>query len=273
MLDRYAKIFESCEPYLVRTRRYQGQMSLSPMGVPIAPDNIFDPHDLSSAQFLTLVQRMDDLVHHPVGMKMARWVFYDCAEMPGVIFGFGQKANKLPGWLREALGVGDDYEGLVPLSNLIMIPMLPPGAFLSYSLCSINQVCPGGAPAGLSLMTLLLGLKVVPLRELYSTTQWRSPTLPILTQFGPLELLTAYTPAHSLPATLTFRFGVDAERLSQAVLGAPALAQGTILLDADDTSAMRRLQAEIEAGARYSVVGRPISSGALTLVPLARAAS
>ena len=270
MLSRYAKILETCEPYLVTTGRYKGKMSLEPLGVRIPAANIFDPHDLSSAEFLSLVQRMDDMVHHPVGMKMARWVFYDCAEMPGAIFGFGSPARGLPAWLREAVGAGDDYEGLVPLSNLIVIPMLPPGAFLNYSLCSINQVCPGGAPAGLSLMTLLLGLKVLPVRELYATTQWRSPTLPIHTQFGPLELLTAYTPAHSLPATLTFRFGVDDNRVAQALLGAPALATDTILLDADDASAMRRLQAEIEGGARYQVVGRPIVSGALTLVPLAR---
>jgi hypothetical protein len=271
MLRRYARILDACEPYLVATRRYRDLMSLAPLGVRIPESNVFNPHDLASAELLSLVQRMDDLVNQPVGMKMDRWVFYDCAEMPGAIFGFGVQAAKAPGWLRTAMGVKDDYTGLIPLSNLIVIPMLPPGAFLSYSLCSVNQVCPGGAPEGLELVTLLLGLKVLGVRDFYSTTQWRAPTLQVYTQLGPLELLTAYTPAHSLPATLTFRFPVDDVRIAQALLGTPALAVNTVLLDADDTGAMRRLQGELEEGARYDVVGRPIVSGALTLVPLARA--
>ena len=271
MLEQYRRILDTCEPYLVITRRYRSLVSMRPLGIEIAAANVVDPHDVGSAAFLSLVQRMDDLIHQPVGMKMPRWVFYDCAEMPGAIFGFGRRARALPGWVRAAVGVDDGYDGLVPLSNLILIPMLPPGAFLSYSLCSVNEVCPGGAPASLRLVTKALGLKVFPVRRLFGTTQWCSPTLGIHARFGPLDLLSAYTPAHSLATTLTFRIDVDERRVEQALVGGPSLSPGTFLLDADDEAAMRRIQVDIEAGARYRVVGQPIAAGALTLVPLAQA--
>ena len=64
---------------------------------------------------------------------------------------------------------------------------------------------PGIAPAGTLKVTLALGLQVFPIKTLYGTTQWRSPKLQVYADLGPLELVTAYTPAHSLPRTLSFR--------------------------------------------------------------------
>jgi len=210
-------------------------------------------------------------------MSMPRWVFYDCAEMVGGLIGFGRQAAALPDWARAALGVDRGYAGLVPVSLFVLVPMLVPGAFLGYTLCSANQVAPGVAPAGLRLLTAALGLRVFPVRTLYATTQWRSPTLAIHARFAPLELLTAYTPAHTLCATLTFRFEASDDRIAAALAGesrtpaSAATASPTLrLLDADDEAQMREVQAEIEAGARFSIVGPPVREGAATLVPLAR---
>jgi hypothetical protein len=278
MLDAYGLALRTCEPYLVATDLSREGMSLRPLGVQFSPRNVLDPHDLGTAPFLNLVQRLDELAYGPRGMSMPRWVFYDCAEMVGGLFGLGRQAATLPDWARAALGVDRGYSGLVPVSLFVLVPMLVPGAFLGYTLCSANQVAPGVAPAGLRLLTAAMGMRVFPVRTLYATTQWRSPTLAIHARFAPLDLLTAYTPAHTLPATLTFRFEASDDRIAAALAGgesrtpaeAAAGAPGPRLLDADDEEEMREIQAEIEAGARWSVVGPPVREGAATLVPLAR---
>jgi hypothetical protein len=238
MLSAYEKTLARSQPYLVIAELFRRHVSTSPLGVAIPEGNIFDPHDTASASFLHLVQRLDDLVFVPIGMEMPRWVLYDCAQMPGGIFGFAQPARDVPSWLRATMQLPDGYEGLVPLSLFIVIPMLRRGAFLNYSLCSINQGCPGMAPPGLRLLTKALGLKVFAVRELYATAQWCSPTLGVHTRFGALELLTAYTPAHSLPATLTFRFDVTDERIERALSDEPAPPERALWIDADDVAAL-----------------------------------
>jgi hypothetical protein len=271
VLDAYAPTLESCEPFLVVSDTIRERLhSLSPMGVSIPKRNIFNPYDLESAPFLTLLQRFDELAYGPRGMVMPRWVFYDCAEMVGGLFGFGRRARHLPEWVQASLAVEQGYSGFVPLSLLILIPMLEPGAFLCTTLCSINQVSPGAAPAGLRVLTLALGLQVFPVRTLYATSQWRSPTLAVHSRFGPLEVLTAYTPAHSLPATVTFRLPVSEGRLRRALGHCELQLRRPRLVDADDEMGLRRLQEEIEAGARYRIVGAPLRRGGFTRVPVER---
>jgi hypothetical protein len=267
-LHGYARVLKTCVPYLVIPEAYRKTLSLRPFGVAIPRRNVFSPHDLRSAPFLHLLQRLDDLTYGPRGMKMPRWALYDCAEMVGGLFGFGRPARSLPPWVREALSLEEGYAGLVPLSLMILIPMRQPGAYLCYALSSVNQVAPGAAPAGLRLLTEALALQVFPVRTLYATTQWRSATLGIHARFGPLELLTAYTPAHTLPATLTFRLEVTSARLRAALRGRGRAVRAEAV-DADDERALRRLQREIEAGRRAAVVGPPRVEGATTWVPVA----
>jgi hypothetical protein len=273
VLDAYSPTLQNCEPFLVVSGTTRESVhSLSPMGVSIPRRNIFNPYDLESAPFLTLLQRFDELAYGPRGMVMPRWVFYDCAEMVGGLFGFGRRARHLPEWIRASLAVEEGYSGFVPLSLLILIPMLEPGGFLCTTLCSINQMSPGAAPAGLRVLTQALGLRVFPVQTLYGTSQWRSPTLAVHARFGPLDLLTAYTPAHSLPSTVTFRFPVSEGRLRRALGDAEPRARRPRFIDADDQEGLRRLQAEIEAGARYRIVGAPVRRGGFTRVPVERLA-
>ena len=100
---------------------------------------------------------------------------------------------------------------------------------------------------------------------------WRSPKLSTYVELAPLELLSAWTPAHSLPHTLSFRIPWRSVSIDTLVAG-PQLHPGApapnALLDVDDHAALRALQHELEAGVRVQVVGKALEHGAQVLVPL-----
>jgi hypothetical protein len=219
-----------------------------------------------------MLQKLDHVTFDPIGMKMPKWVFYDCAEVPGGIFGFARRAHELPEWARRALGADvDDYDGPIPLSMFVAIPMLEPDAWHTYSLSSLNEVAPGSAPAGLRILTKAIGLQLLDIKKAYGATQWRSPTLAIHARFGPLDLITAWTPAHSDPRTLTYSSPVSAQRIEQALsagrIELPTESEIT-WLDCDDNEQLIALQEKLEAGRRFQIVGEPRVDGSYTLAPL-----
>jgi hypothetical protein len=283
VLHHYARILDTCEPYLIATRLIADRLCATPLGVEVPAENRFDPQVVKSAAFLSVLRRCDAVTFGPYGMQMPQWVFYDCAVMPGAVFGLGTRASRLEPWAREALGVEAGYDGLVPLSAFIAIPMLegaaerrpdePPPAWLLYTLHSMNAVSPGIGPEGLLNLTLALGLRVFPIKTLYGVSQWRNPRLGVYADLGPLELLTAYTPAHSLPRTLCFRAKIEPVGLESLLIGPrmhPLSPPPNTILDVDDVAALRRLQGELEEGVRYDLVGAPDARGTFVLAPLFR---
>jgi len=284
MLSHYRAILDQCEPFLIANSGIAVDLDLCPAGVPIPPNNIFNPQHRGHAAFLAMLQLVDQLTYGPFGMGMPSWVFYDCAVMPGAVFGLGIRADRLEEWAREAMRVPEGYEGLVPVSQFIAIPMLagfagvpvnaPPRSWLMYTLESLNQVSPGLAPSGVLKLTLALGLRVFPIEELYGITQWRSPRLEPYADLGPLELVTAYTPAHSMPRTLSFRLNIgelNLNALLQSPRLHPAVPPANALIDVDDADALRALQRDIEAGQRVYIAGHPVDHGPYVRVPLYRA--
>jgi hypothetical protein len=271
---RFSRILDTCEPYLVASPLgAAAEPGPMPLGLAVRPDHHFDPHLVASGPFLSALQRLDELTFGPVGMTMPRWVFYDCAEVPGGIFGFARPAEQLPEWVLRALKVDADYDGPVPLSMFVAIPMMEPGNWHIYTLCSVNEVAPGSAPVGLRQLTQAAALATFGVETAYGATQWRSHKLSVHAHFGPLELLTAWTPAHSDPATLTFRFPVSKARLEHALASGPTAARGPLpdrsrLVDCDDEDELRALQAALEAGDRLEVVGGRILEGSFARVPV-----
>lgn len=265
----YRRVFETCEPYLVARPPVLRDLDRTPLGVAIQDDHVFDPQRVAGGAFIRLVKRLDEMAYGPVGLSMPDWVFYDCAVVPGAVFGFARRAGDLPPWVGKVLGVEPGYDGLVPVSLLIGLPMVGRESTLVYTLCSLNQMAPGAAPEGLWRVTLAAGTKALGIREMVGATQWRSPQLGLYAGLGPLRLLTAWTPAHDNPATCTFRVRTDdpaRERLLRGDLTGPEGIHR--YLDADDPSAMRRLQLEIEAGLEVAIVGPAEIRGAETRVPL-----
>lgn len=283
MLYQYARVLDTCEPYLIATDAIAWALDDDPLEVEVPEENRFNPQHRKNAEFLGLLRLADALTFGPFGMEMPPWVFYDCAVMPGAVFGLGTRASYLEPWALDAMRVPKGYPGLVPLSAFIAIPMLqgqerqkpndPPSTWLLYTLHSMNLVSPGMGPEGVLMLTLALGLRVFPVTTLYGTTQWHGPKLGVYTDLGPLEVLSAYTPAHSLPRTLCFRTQIDEARLATLLMGprmSPFSHPPNVLLDIDDTSKLKEVQREIEAGVHYELVGAPTAHGPYMLAPLRR---
>ena len=266
------RLLERLSPFVVATAEHQEHFDLRPFGLEI--QQRFDPLKSASGPFLELLRHLDGATFGPEGMPMPRWVFFDGAELPGGIVGFGaNEADLLPS-TREAMKVKSGSGQFVPLAMFIAIPTHEQGIWMAHNLASMAPQLPEEGLAGLGGLTKAVGLKTYRARRQIGATQWNSSALSIHTRLGPLELLSAWTPAHSEAWTLTY--GVT---LSDAVLKNLARdADGEVerpavwkWIDSEDHVSQRELQARIEAGERLCIANKPESLGADHLrVPVAR---
>jgi len=256
-----ARLLADLEPFVVATAANQARFDLCPFGLRVTDDARVDPLRRDAAPFLDLLERLDAATFGPEGMTMPRWVFYDCAELPGGIVGLGARAARIESEARALLAVPEEYTGLVPFGMYIAIPTPEPGAWVGHNLATLAGLVGGGALRGLGGLTKALGLKVFRATAQIGVTQWDSAALFVHTRLGPLELLTAWTPAHSHAASLTYRAALDDAallRLARDPGAAPAPAIATERwIDSADRAAIEALQAEIEAGGRVCLVGPP----------------
>lgn len=263
-------LFEHLQTWAVSTPGNRHLLDPAPFGVPI--DAIIDPLRMASAPFLDRLQRLDALCFGPEGMPMDKWVFYNCAELPGFIYGFGIPVEACDPREREAFGLDAQAAGLVPVSVYVAIPMYEKGSWFGHNLSSLNRAFPWRGMHHLASITKAMALKAFRVEHFVGATQWKSNALHIHTRFGPLDLDTTYTPAHSQPETLTYSFAVTDLSL-RAAMGDPSAALPVVepefYLDADDVDEMKRLQAEIERGAAYRLVGRPMRAEGRTRHPIA----
>ena len=95
----------------------------------------------------------------------------------------------------------------------------------------------------------------------------------VYTDLGPIELVTAYTPAHSLPRTLSFRIDIDEQHLTSLLASPrvhPLAPPPNMVLDLDDVDSLLALQRDIEEGCSVRVVGHPVHYGSHVRVALHR---
>jgi len=269
-------LFRELVPFVVAPSFTRASLDLAPFGLSIT--HAYDPLRMGSSAFLDRLQRLDALTFGPEGLPMPRWVFYDCAELPAAIFGFGRPSRDAHPRTRALFGLPDGDTGLVPYSMYAALPMFRAGQWFGHNLSSLAPVLDDTDPAGPSLkglgsITKALGLAVLGVDRLLGATQWASTALFIHTKFGPLELVTAYTPAHSEPETLTYAVDLDTNRL-RATLGDPTARierpAPQFHVASDDVEALRALQDRIEAGERLVVTGPPRRDGQVNHVPIAR---
>ena len=234
-----------------------------------------DPLRAESGHFLDMLQALDGLTFGPEGMPMDKWVFYDCSELPGFIYGFATPSDDLSAEERRLFNVPDGYVGPVPLSMYIAIPMVEPGYWFGHNLASLNRILPQRGLHHMGTITKALALKCYRVERFVGATQWTSKALFIHTKFGPLELLTTYTPAHSIHETLTYAFDVSDDSL-RAAFGDPGVTLSRpapdFSLSSDDVDKMRTLQAEIEAGSRFVLCGAATHDDGVFSHPVARLA-
>ncbi|MEI8348499.1 MAG: hypothetical protein WCG27_13605 [Pseudomonadota bacterium] len=267
---KYQKILAVTQPFLLTFKGNLKQYDLKPFGLKIPKENILSCIDPHNALFYDLLQKLDSLSFGPKGMPMDKWVFFDCSEMPGGVFGFAYKAEDLSEEVLQLYGVNRSYKGLIPVSQYIAIPMAAPGAWFGHNLCTTNAVLgEKHALPGLSLLTKAFGLKVYNIKTLYGATQWDSDALNIHLQLSDMEIMSAYTPAHSFPFTMCYRSKYSDKSLLSALAGESRTApKHDLLIQGKDEAAILNLQKRIEKGEKFKIPGRPVYKDKIIYVPL-----
>lgn len=172
---------------------------------------IKNPMRMDEVDFADQILRLETRAFQASNMPMPRWVFYDCAIMPGFVAGFAIHRSKASKEMLDILQPLPSTDWL-PISLFIIIPTMAAKEWVAHNLCSINSLVPKEQSIyGLGFLTKAFGLWYANVESLCGITQWGSPAVRLHTHYGDFEVLTAYTPVHSYPGTLTYRMVTDAK--------------------------------------------------------------
>ncbi len=267
--SRYKLIIDELEPYVFSGPESFSHFKTDVWGMEIKDENFISCLNSKRKNFFLNLQALDAFSFGPVGMPMERWVFFDCGEMPGGIFGFGTKAKNLPAEILKNYKEISSPEEFLPLSMYIAIPMVT-GAWFGHNLCSANSVLKQHKEyKGLALLTKALGSLVFNITDHYGATQWDSGSLNIHLQLSPMELRSAFTPAHSFDETITYFSTYGEAKILAALQGSNVtVADYDFLVESKDRTKMVELQNEIEDGAQYKICGRPIYKDNKVFLPV-----
>ncbi len=169
-----------------------------------------NPLNMSELGFGDRILFLEAKAFGPSGMAMPRWVFYDCAIVPGFVAGYAARTKSLPDVVKKALMVEEDEEW-TPLSLFIIIPtMSRAGEWVAHNLCSVNTLLEKKDRFyGLGFLSKAFGLWYANVDTCCGFTQWGNPAVKLHAYYGEFEVLTAYTPIHSHARTLSYRVKVD----------------------------------------------------------------
>lgn len=182
----------------------------------------FNPLQMNEVEFGNQILELEERAFGPSGMAMPRWVFYDCAITPGFVAGFAIKADKLPEDIKKHLPYVGKHEW-VPLSLFIIIPsMSKDGEWVAHNLCTVNSLLPKEKGYyGLGFLSKAFGLWYANVNICTGFTQWGNPAIRLHSYYGPFEIMTAYTPIHSYPQTLTYRVNLESDNWSHFLTKKP----------------------------------------------------
>ena len=174
-----------------------------------------NPLHMDELGFANCILRLEAKAFGPSDMAMPRWVFYDCAIVPGFVAGYAVRASALPDSVRKALELTDDEVKAagdwIPLSLFIIIPTMKQGEWVAHNLCSVNSLlAKPDQYYGIGFISKAFGLWYANVKTCCGVTQWKSPAIRLHAHYGDFEVLTAWTPVHSYARTLTYRLNVDA---------------------------------------------------------------
>jgi hypothetical protein len=170
-----------------------------------------NPLVMGDVGFGDAILNLESKAFQKSAMPMPRWVFYDCALVPGFVGGFARKTSTLSKTYRDTIGVNDELDW-TPLSLFIIIPSLRKGEWVAHNLCTANSlVGEKDQHYALGFLTKAFGLWYANVEVLCGMTQWQSPSIRLHSHYGPFEILTAYTPIHSYARTLTYRSRLTTE--------------------------------------------------------------
>jgi hypothetical protein len=256
--SRCQNIVDRCEPFLVSYKGNWGHLDLAPGGVAIPEDNLFDPTLLRSRQVIDGLHHLDSFTFGDQEMLMPRWVLFDCGSFPGIVFGFGQRAQSLDMESRKKYKVEQPSNDntFVPLSMWVAIRCAEEAAWFGHNLSSANLILPAEHQLpGLATITKSLGLLVSKAKVQYGATQWDSSSLNVHLSMGEMEILNAVTPAHTHHFSFTYKIPVETERAIQSLTPnwKPAEKSGDRFVDSNDPQGLEALHLEMEKGLRLQL--------------------
>jgi hypothetical protein len=247
---------QGLEPFLVATTYNRAGFNLSPFGITIKESNLIDPTHSGSQAFCDLLLKLDSVTFGPEGMPMEKWVFYDICYMPGIVFGYGIPSQRASAEVLDLFEVTADDDLLIPLAMYGTIPMTYPRSWMGHNLCSIGKRVTSRNLRGLGTLSKSIALKLVKAERFFGATQWSSIALNVHVKFGPLQLYTAYTPAHSESHTLTYGFTCEDHALLAAA-GHPDYAferpMADLWINPSDEEGMIALHHRIEEGEQFVI--------------------
>ncbi|MCB0413706.1 MAG: hypothetical protein KDD50_05200 [Bdellovibrionales bacterium] len=169
-----------------------------------------DPLVIEDVYFANALLNMEHKAFASNDMPMPRWVFYDCAIMPGFVAGFAQRTERLAPSIRKILGEENLLGEWTPISMFITIPTMKSHEWMAHNLSSVNALIPKEDRFyGLGFLSKAFGLSYANIEWCCGVTQWTSPAMRLHTYYGFFEVLTAYTPAHTHATSLTYRLKVN----------------------------------------------------------------
>lgn len=168
-----------------------------------------NPLLIQNVEFADQILTMEEAAFSSSNMAMPRWVFFDCAIMPGFVAGFAIRSELATPELKAITKAPKDAKW-IPLSLFIVIPTMGDGEWVAHNLSSANALLPKEQRFyGLGFLTKAFGLWYANVEICCGMTQWKSPAARLHTHYGNFEVLTAYTPVHSYSRTLTYRLQTD----------------------------------------------------------------
>src|SRR4051812_11969914 len=117
-----------------------------------------NPLRMDEVDFADMILRLESRAFAASNMPMPRWVFYDCAIMPGMVAGFAIHRSKATPEMLEVLQPMASTEW-IPISLFITIPTVTEREWVAHNLCSINSLLPQGQSVyGLGFLSKAFGL-------------------------------------------------------------------------------------------------------------------
>jgi hypothetical protein len=213
-----------------------------------------NPLDLNHLEFAEQIYFLEEKAFGPANLAMPRWVFYDCAIVPGFVAGFAHRTETLPESLKSKLRYSADLDW-TPLSLFIIIPTMAKGEWVAHNLCSVNSLLPRDEQFyGLGFLSKAFGLWYANVETCVGMTQWSSPARRLHSHYGPMEILTSYTPIHSHAETLTYRVKVNVNSWMLFFTREPDLEfletyrPSGLTVDPTDINSLKGLQKRLEIG-------------------------
>ncbi len=168
-----------------------------------------NPLLIQNQEFANQILSLEEAAFSSSNMAMPRWVFFDCAIMPGFVAGFAIRSDSASEELKIITRAPKEAEW-VPLSLFIIIPTMGEGEWVAHNLSSANALLQKDHRLyGLGFLTKAFGLWYANIEICCGMTQWKSPAARLHTHYGNFEVLTAFTPVHSYSRTLTYRLRTD----------------------------------------------------------------